>query len=450
MRRKKLKRLVWIFVLILIGAIIWLGYSLYKRNKESALANENLYNQSLYELVYYMDNVKNYLAKSTISTSASNGAETLTNVWREANLAQTYLSMLPIQAHELENTEKFLNQVSDYSYSLSRKSFKGENLNDEDLENLQELHKYSIEINNVVNQISFDLNAGNLKWSDLTGDRDVDFAQQVSSDFNLANSLEENLHQYSGLIYDGAYSEHIVSEEKKGLKGDKISEEDAKNKAKGFIGENNIKEISNYGFSEKAPVPSFTFNIKNNQDENITISISEIGGYIVYMNSDKQVNVENLSYEDANKKGKEFLERKGFQNMQQTYYLKNDGILTINYAYSQNGVIMYPDLIKVKVSLDDGQILGIETTGYLNNHTERDISKVKISKEQAREKLNKKINIQSELLAVIPTEWRTEKLCYEFKGKVNDTEYLVYINAENGEEEQILIITNTPNGVLTM
>ena len=450
MRRKKLKRLVWIFVLILIGAIIWLGYSLYKRNKESALANENLYNQSLYELVYYMDNVKNYLAKATISTSASNGAETLTNVWREANLAQTYLSMLPIQAHELENTEKFLNQVSDYSYSLSRKSFKGENLNDEDLENLQELHKYSIEINNVVNQISFDLNAGNLKWSDLTGDRDVDFAQQVSSDFNLANSLEENLHQYSGLIYDGAYSEHIVSEEKKGLKGDKISEEDAKNKAKGFIGENNIKEISNYGFSEKAPVPSFTFNIKNNQDENITISISEIGGYIVYMNSDKQVNVENLSYEDANKKGKEFLERKGFQNMQQTYYLKNDGILTINYAYSQNGVIMYPDLIKVKVSLDDGQILGIETTGYLNNHTERDISKVKISKEQAREKLNKKLNIQSELLAVIPTEWRTEKLCYEFKGKVNDTEYLVYINAENGEEEQILIITNTPNGVLTM
>ena len=450
MRRKKLKRLVWIFVLILIGAIIWLGYSLYKRNKESALANENLYNQSLYELVYYMDNVKNYLAKATISTSASNGAETLTNVWREANLAQTYLSMLPIQAHELENTEKFLNQVSDYSYSLSRKSFKGENLNDEDLENLQELHKYSIEINNVVNQISFDLNAGNLKWSDLTGDRDVDFAQQVSSDFNLANSLEENLHQYSGLIYDGAYSEHIVSEEKKGLKGDKISEEDAKNKAKGFIGENNIKEISNYGFSEKAPVPSFTFNIKNNQDENITISISEIGGYIVYMNSDKQVNVENLSYEDANKKGKEFLERKGFQNMQQTYYLKNDGILTINYAYSQNGVIMYPDLIKVKVSLDDGQVLGIETTGYLNNHTERDISKVKISKEQAREKLNKKLNIQSELLAVIPTEWRTEKLCYEFKGKVNDTEYLVYINAENGEEEQILIITNTPNGVLTM
>ena len=157
MRKRKTKRLVWIFVLILIGVIIWLGYSLYKKNRESTLANENLYNQSLYELVYYMDNVKNYLAKATISTSPVRGAETLANVWREANLAQTYLSMLPIQAHELENTEKFLNQVSDYTYSLSRKNFEGKKLSDEDLENLQELHKYSIEINNVVNQISFDL-----------------------------------------------------------------------------------------------------------------------------------------------------------------------------------------------------------------------------------------------------------------------------------------------------
>ena len=318
------------------------------------------------------------------------------------------------------------------------------------MENLQELYKYSIEINNVVNQISFDLNAGNLKWSDLTKNRDVDFAQQVSSDFNIASSLEENLHQYSGLIYDGAYSEHIVSGEKKKLKGDKISEEDAKNKAKEFLDEKNIKEIINYGLSENASVPSYTFSIKKGNDENVIISVSHVGGYIVYMNSDIQVNEENLSYEEANIKAKEFLEKKGFPNMQQTYYLKNDGIITINYAYSQNGVIMYPDLIKVKVSLEDGKILGIETTGYLNNHTEREISNLKISKEQAREKINKKLNIQSELLAVIPTEWKTEILCYEFKGKIEDTEYLVYINAENGEEEQILIITNTPNGQLAM
>ena len=62
----------------------------------------------------------------------------------------------------------------------------------------------------------------------------------------------------------------------------------------------------------------------------------------------------------------------------------------------------------------------------------------------------KELKIQSEGLAVIPTEWQSELLCYEFKGKVEDREFLVYINAENGREEDILMITNTPNGTLTM
>ena len=65
-------------------------------------------------------------------------------------------------------------------------------------------------------------------------------------------------------------------------------------------------------------------------------------------------------------------------------------------------------------------------------------------------KLAKNLQIASEGLAIIPTEFQTEILCYEFKGKVDDKEFLVYINAENGREEDILIITNTPNGTLTM
>ena len=136
--------------------------------------------------------------------------------------------------------------------------------------------------------------------------------------------------------------------------------------------------------------------------------------------------------------------------MKETYYLKQEGIVTINYAATQEGVVMYPDLIKVKVALDNGEILGMETTGYLNNHTQREIGNINISKEEAKKSLNKDLQIESEGLAVIPTEWKSEILCYEFKGKVEDREFLVYINSENGREEDILIITNTPNGTLTM
>ena len=449
MNKKKIIIII-IILVILLGIIGFLGYKLYKKNKESVLASENLYNQSLYELVYYMDNVKNYLAKATISTSSVNGAETLTSLWREANLAETYLSMLPIESQDLENTEKFLNQVSDYSFSLSRKNIGGENLSNDDISTLEELYKYSIELNDAVHQISNDLSVGTLTWKDLTKDKDVSFAQQVSSDFSLGNTLEQNFKEYSGLIYDGAYSEHILLNEKKALVGDDIEENEAESKAKEFVGLDNIVETTSLGYSENANIPVYTFNIKNKNQENFTISISKTAGFIVYMNSDREIKEEKISLDEANKKGKEFLKEKGFDNMQQTYYLKNEGIVTINYAYSQDGVIMYPDLIKLKIALDNGQVLGVETTGYLNNHTIRDISKVKITKEQAKEKLNKNLDIESEILAVIPTDWKTELLCYEFKGKVGDTNYIVYINAETGKEEKILVITDTPNGILTM
>ena len=444
------KIIMWSIIVVLAIIIALLGYFLYKKNNEVELASRNLYNNNFYELVNYVQNVETYLAKSTISTSSTHSAETLTYLWREANLAQTYLANLPIESQELEKTEKFLNQVSDYSYTLSRKNIKGEDLNDEELKNLEELHGYSMDLKNVLNQLGTDLEQGSITWKDLKSNANEEFAQAVSSNLDIFGSLEEDFHEYSGLIYDGAFSEHLTSTEPKGLTGDDISEEDAKNKINSVFGSENIKEISSLGVNENSELPSYNFSLKNQKDENITIAITKKGGHIVYFNCNRDVQEEKLSYEDANKKGLEFLNNLHVNNMKETYYLNENGIMTINYAYLQDNVVMYPDLIKVKIALDNGEILGIETKGYLNNHTERKITQNIISIDEAKKKLNKNLNIQSEGMAIIPTEYKTEILCYEFKGKVDDNEFLVYINAQTGDEEDILIVYNTSNGVLTM
>ena len=439
-------------ICVLLILVVALGIILYSKQREYKQATENSYNMAFYEVVDYVQNVETYLAKALISSTSEHGAETLTNLWREANLAQSYLSMLPIESQELENTEKFLNQVSDYSYSLSRKNIYNDDLTEEDFKNLKDLHGYSVDLTNTLNQLSDDLNSGRFQWGELTKKGSTAFAQQVDNISKESfSSLEENFHEYSGLIYDGAFSEHLTNNQKKGLTGEDIDEEKAKQIAEEFLGKENVKETTNLGFSENATIQSYDFSITNQEDETINISISKKGGHVIYMNHNRGVNTESISQEEADSKAKKYLQSKGFQNMRQTYYLKQEGIVTINYAYTQDNVVMYPDLIKVKVALDNGEVLGLETTGYLNNHVDqRDLSKVAINIEQAKQTLNKDLEIGSEGLAVIPTEWQTEILCYEFKGKVEDREFLVYINAENGREEDILMITNTPNGTLTM
>ena len=444
------KRLNILAVALLIAFILIVIYS-YNTQKKYRQSIENNYNMAFFQLVDYVQDVEVYLAKSVISNSPESGAETLTYIWREANLAQTYLSMLPMNSVELENTAKFLNQVSDYSYSLSRKTINNTQLSQEDLDNLDKLHDYSLQLENTLNQLSLDINDGRITWGELTNKAAPAFAKQVSNiSQDSFGSLEENFHEYAGLIYDGAYSEHMTNPERRGLTGDNIDEETAKNKVEEFISKDKIKKIESNGLTENANIQTYDFIITTINDEIIWVSISQKGGHIISMNYNRDVTTEILSQEDIDKIAQNFLEEKSFKNMKKTYFTKRDGIETINFAYEQDNVIVYPDLIKVKIALDNGEILGIETTGYLNSHTQRTMSQIKVSKEEAKAKINKNLQIESERLAIIPTEFQTEIMCWEFKGRVDDREFLVYINVETGKEEDILVILNSDEGTLTM
>lgn len=438
-------------VVVLVTIIVALALYTYKKQREYRQASENAYNLAFFELVDYVDSVEVYLAKALVSNSPEHGAETLTYVWREANLAQSYLARLPINSVELENTAKFLNQVSDYSFTLSRKNMNGEGLTQEDLNNLTQLHNYSIDLKNTLNQLSEELNSGRISWGELTKKGSPVFAQEVSNiSKDSFSNMEENFHEYAGLIYDGAFSEHLTNPERKGLTGNEITEEQAKQIATDFWKKENIQEIKSNGLTQNANIECYDFSIKKKNGIDAWISISQIGGHVVLANSNKDVKAEIITQEQANEIGINFLNTREIRNMKPTYYLKQNGIVTINYAYVQDNVIVYPDLIKLKIALDTGEILGMETTGYLNSHYVRNFGTPKISLEQAKEKINKNLEITSEGMAMIPTEYQTEILCWEFKGYVEDRQFLVYINVETGKEEDVLVILETPDGTLTM
>lgn len=438
-------------VVTLVSVILLLGVWVYKKQLDYRNLAENGYNNAFYQLVEYVNQTEVLLAKSTISNSAKHGAETLTKVWRDATLAQSYLARLPIGSQELENTQKFLNQVADYSYTLANKAIGGSELSQEDLDNLTSLTNYSKDLKNTLNQLEVDLFSGNIKWGELEKKGGDALAQEASNlSQNSFGSLEEGLNQYAGLIYDGAFSEHMTNPERVGLTGDDIDEQSAMNIAKEFIGNDRITEITSNGQSRNGNIDCYSFTAKVREDEEYYISVSIKGGHVVFMNSNRDVINESISPEEAVEKGKEFLNQKEFKNMKETYYMNLDGILTVNYAYQQNGITMYPDLVKVKIALDNGEILGLESTGYLNSHRDtRDLAEAKITVEQARSKVNNKLAVSSSGMAVIPTEWNTEVLCYEFKGNTGENDFIVYINAETGEEQDILMIINTPEGTLT-
>ena len=305
------------------------GYYAFRLREQYNNTNNNNYTEAFSNLVNYVNSVENYLAKARISKSPEHAAQTLTQIWRDSNLAIVYLSRVSLENEGMSQTAKFLNQVSDYSYSLSRKNINGEKLTEDDFKNLETMYQYSVDLENTLNQLSEEIYSGQISWESLKNNSGSKFAQSVDS-ISVFSNIDDNLKEYEGLIYDGAYSDHVNKAEKVGLTGDDIDEETARNKVKEFFGDD-FENIETNSFLENADIPSYDFLVKlKNKEEKYSIMISKKGGHVVESSLDREVNAENLTQEQANEIGKSYLSDKGFKNMKETYFVKQGNVVTVN------------------------------------------------------------------------------------------------------------------------
>ena len=173
-----------IIIILTILFALTLYYAISLKEKYNNMQN-NDYTEAFSNLVNYVNNVENYLAKAIISKSPEHGAETLTQVWRDSNLAIVYLSRIPLKNDELSQTAKFLNQVSDYSFSLSKKNISGEELSEDDFNNLDSLYKYCLDLEQTLNQLSEEIYNGEVTWNEMSTDLSTKFAQSVDNGFVL-------------------------------------------------------------------------------------------------------------------------------------------------------------------------------------------------------------------------------------------------------------------------
>lgn len=440
-------RLSLIVTFIFFFMALYLGIENKKVNQTLA----NSYDKAFYELIEYVDNVEVLLAKAQITSTQNYSAKTLSDIWRKADLAQASLSQIPTNNNTLDNAVKFFNQLSDYSYSLSNKLIDANKLTEDDFNNLNDYYKTCQTLNLTLQGLSSDFMGQSVSWKELMEEENTAFlAQEVANiSKDSFSQIEEDMQDYQGLIYDGPFSEHMTSSEPQGLGQEKFTEDKARGKIYEYVDKESIVELKSNGIVDgNLRAFSFEFTLKNGN--NGYINITEQGGQLLWLDIYREVMEENILKEQAKGIGKEYLNNHGFLNMQETYFTNENGILTINYAYNQNGVICYPDLVKVKVALDNGEVLGVETQSYLNSHKERAIPVAKISMQEAEKKLNSKLEIVSRQIAVIPTDWKSELTTYEFRGKIEDKTFIVYINIENGKEENIFMVLDTPGGTFTL
>ena len=142
--------------------------------------------------------------------------------------------------------------------------------------------------------------------------------------------------------------------------------------------------------------------------EQARISITKAGGLAASLLHSRKVEEASLTVDQAKEKALAFLQKNGIQNLAESYYVVYDNICTIQYAFAQDDITFYPDLIKVSVALDNGEIMEYNGSGYLMNHHDRKQPSPALTEQQAASKVSERLSIQKAGLAVIsqPPAWK--------------------------------------------
>ncbi len=416
----------------------------YRQSQTYKMVLENSYKHSLQDFNDYIDNIYNSLDKGLYINTPYQLSNISANLLSDSRAATMCLSTLPASELHLENTFKFLAQVGSYASSLNKRYHANQQISDDDYQSLASLKNYAKKLNVYVSDLESQMLKNNIDLNNFSSS--VSRAKEQSEKIDFGG-LEDNFVNYPKMIYDGPFSDHLYGKTPERTKGlAEISVGQAKKIAALATGisEDNLKK----GEDENSNMPLYCFT-----SDGISIGITKKGGLVCYILKSREVKNSEIEPGVALEIAKKYIsEILKISDVEQSYYEINNHCCTVNFICCEDEIAIYPDLIKISVALDNGQILCVDTRKYINNHKERKFSDPKKTVTEAQNVLSKNLDVLKEpRKAIIPTDGENEVMTYEFICRTKDQRtILVYINADTLEEEQILILSESENGILTV
>lgn len=465
-----MKKAFIITVSILSLAIIALGIVLVSTSNTltaTSASLESIYQRSFYQLVNNVNNMEVEVSKLLVSNDSTSQQKSLSNIKQQSSDAEDSLSLLPISSNVLNQTTRFMNKVNGYCSSLI--TYKDGKIEGEDYATLSQIHKsiesVKTELNNIMDKIMH-----GYRISDNLGDG----SETSNFSSNFANFTNDSI-SYPSLIYDGPFSDSVLNKVVKGLPETEVTEAQAQEKIKNIFA-NNQTSIQLLG-ETAGKFNTYDYSVMA-YDRNYYLQITKRGGFLLTMsanafNQDSSQN-NNTSQATQNStdvgesidadtidqkndqilkavaKAEEFVKDLGLKNMKSVWSASSNKVAYVNLAPIVDDIIMYPDLVKVKIDLDDFRVIGFEATSYAYNHVQREDLIAQLDADEAKKMVSDNLNIKSQRLCVIPLDFVGETLAYEFAGDYEGYKYYLYIDAYTGSQVRVLRVVQTSQGELVL
>ncbi len=407
---------------------------------ESDNALEASYQRAFHNTVEQVSNMDLNLSKTLATKDYATMQGYLLDLAVNSELAESNIGELPLHDENKYYTTKLINQIGDFAKYLSKKLANGENLSKSDKDALKRLQEANASLKDTLYKSLSNMN-GDFSFAEMDSEKGNFLVENL-------NELENLSVQYPELIYDGPFSDGLESREIKGLKGSEINEASAKDEFIKIFGNYGLTDVEVIGES-KGLIECYNVSAKV-EGESLYSELSKKGGNLIMFEYQGSCGEVNYLEENARETAEEFLVSLGIDGMRVVWSTLSNNVYTFNFAFEDNGVIVYSDLIKVRVCAETRMVIGFEASSYYMNHTERLIPTPVITEATAREYVLEDIEVNKGRLALIPIGNTLEKLCYEFEGNVNGQTFYIYIDANSGRQVEMFKLVESSDGNLLM
>ncbi len=401
----------------------------------------SLYQNSFYALSDDVNNMENKLSKFSVVTKNTMKEKYLAEVVNLCNSAQDKLSSLPLEHNSIDKTLKFVNQLGGYTHTLREKMANGQDITLDEYDQLSELYDSCVKVKFELNRMANMINAG-YSIVDNIGDP-LSNSNKFSGEWQ---SFSNDIVDYPQLIYDGPFSESLEQKAIKGLGSNTVSATEAELLLKKWF---EGWDITANGETAGGDFETWNFILEKDGDDAYA-QVTKQGGLLLQLGSGIDAGASNKTIRECEILAEEFATLVGIKDAKVVWSTDCEGFVYCNLVYVQDGVIIYPDMIKVKISRADGAVVGWEARSWAFNHTTRTELTPGIKQAVAKSGLDSFLDVLSEKLTVIPGEYSGEKLAWEFKCIKEGNIYYIYIDANTGEDLNVMKVILTDDGEMLM
>lgn len=415
-----------------LGTIVTAGAF---RMNDMTLESANGYRSTLFELVSVSKEMDNSLSKLRVSAGANEQRALLTNLLVDSQLMESALERIPIDNVTSTDISSFVNKTNSYTRTLLDKVSAGQPLTETEKSTVEYLHKVNTGLYNELNALTNSMTEKD--FMAFIGGKEGTVSQKLSEiGQSTLQEPEETID--APFVGEGNVEKNQLDRE------EEVSQGKAEELVKQYLQSYHIASVQYTGETVTRDMSCYNFSLIDQNGVELFAQITKKGGKLAFFNLYEACSDKNFDLDTCDTLAKEYLASLGIEGVEAVWLSDAGMVADITYVSVQDGVRVYPDVIRVRVCESKGRVVGIDAMEYLLNHKDRTIGEA-LSREEAQSKLSSGLMPYAAHLAVIPLNDH-EVLAHEFACTYGEEEYIVYLDAKTGEEVQVYRVRESARG----